>query len=182
MDIASLSRQNVPTAAALGAVLLLAAALLVTGPGTVQTPAPVDLRPVTGKLVGAGRSCRRSGCWVELRIQTTAQSVDVTQKALPAIDAAYARLAIGDNLTATVAPPPTPEKPLGAEVAPDYFWGLERGSERLLTVKEATAESQSNARDWRTAGYVLVAGGALSLLGAVFSARLRALFARRPAL
>ena len=101
---------------------------------------------------------------------------------MPTIDAAYARLAIDDNLTATVAPPATPKRPLGADVAPDYFWGLERGSERLLTVKEATAEALSNARDWRTAGFVLAAGGALSLLGAVFSARLRALSARRPAL
>ena len=182
MDISGLLRQKVSTGSALGVALLLVAAVNVTGPGSDRVPAPADLRSVTGKLIGTGRACHhRGGCRVELRLQTDATALEITQQAFPSVDAAYARLAVGDDVAATVAPQPIADRSLGSDVVPDCFWGLERGGEPLLTVAQTAADSRAYTEGWRTTGYVVAAGGALSLLGGLFGTRIRAWVMRRPA-
>ena len=181
MDISGLLRQKVSTGSALGVALLLVAAITVTGPGADRVPARADLRSVTGRLIGTDRACHRGVCRVELRLQTDATSLEITQQAFPSVDAAYARLAVGDDVAATVAPQPIADRSLGSDVVPDCFWGLERGGEPLLTVAQTAADSRAYTEGWRTTGYVVAAGGALSLLGGLFGTRIRAWVMRRPA-
>ena len=181
MDISGLLRQKVSTGSALGVALLLVAAITVTGPGADRVPARADLRSVTGRLIGTDRACHRGVCRVELRLQTDATSLEITQQAFPSVDAAYVRLAVGADVAATVAPQPNADRPLGSDVVPDCFWGLERGGEPLLTVGQTAADSRAYAEGWRTTGYVVAAGGAVNLLGGLFGTRIRAWVMRRPA-